>query len=211
MVPKSSDMPLAIVRAGDPVLRQIARSLSADEMASTRIQRLIEQMRETMRKAPGVGLAAPQIGESLQLLVLEDPADLQRELPAALLSEMQRTPIPFQVLINPVMEERSAQTRVFFEGCLSVPGYRALVPRHTSVRVRAFNERGDAVSVAAEGWHARIIQHEIDHLHGTLCVDRMWPRSLCTTEAYNDVWLQRSIAEAVAAFQADPQQGTPAP
>ncbi|MHB2019637.1 MAG: peptide deformylase [Candidatus Xenobia bacterium] len=197
-------MPLPIVRAGDPVLRQQARPLTPEEIRSPRIRRLIEQMRETMRKAPGVGLAAPQIGESLQLLVLEDAAELQRELPAALLAEMQRVPIPFQVLINPVILERSTDTRVFFEGCLSVPGYRALVPRHANVRVRARNEQGEEVEMAAAGWYARIIQHEVDHLGGMLCIDRMWPRSLCTTEAYNEVWLHRSIAEAIAAFEADP-------
>jgi peptide deformylase len=163
-------MLLKIVQAGEPVLRMPARPLTPEEIASAEVQQLIELMRETMRHAPGVGLAAPQIGLPLQLAVVEDTAEVEAT---------ERTPVPFHVIVNPRLtlgEERVE----FFEGCLSVDGYQAVVARARTVRVEARDHRGEPTAIDARGWYARILQHEIDHLGGTLYIDRMRPRTFTT-------------------------------
>src|SRR6266481_2300915 len=128
-------MPLTIVDVGDPVLRQVARPLSRSVVRSSEIQRLIADMRETMRAAPGVGLAAPQVGHSIQLVVIEDQASYQKDISPEQLSAKERRPVPFHVVINPELVSRSEETKEFFEGCLSLGGYSAIVPRAQSVRV----------------------------------------------------------------------------
>jgi peptide deformylase len=163
-------MHLKIVQAGDPVLREPARALTADELASAEIQQLIEMMRETMRDAPGVGLAAPQIGVPLQLAVIED---------VVVLEATERKPVPFHVIVNPRL--RLGRDAVeFFEGCLSVEGFQAVVARAHAVEVEALDHDGSPVKIGASGWYARILQHEIDHLHGTLYIDRMRSRTFST-------------------------------
>jgi peptide deformylase len=189
-------MVMKIVQAGDPVLRSRARALLPNEIRSKAIQQLIEQMRETMRAAPGVGLAAPQIGEPLQLAVVEDRDDYQRNVDKARLSLLERKPVPFHVIINPRLTLREGgEPARFFEGCLSLTGLIGLVPRALDVHVDALDERGDPVSIDAHGWHARILQHEIDHLGGTLCVDRMYTSALMTRDVYAQFWSNRSIEE----------------
>jgi len=187
-------MRLKIVQTGEPVLRQAARELSPEEIRGAEIQQLIEWMRETMRDAPGVGLAAPQVGLSLQLAVIEDPADLQRMMPPEKLAERGRRPVPFHVIVNPVLSLRGAPVE-FFEGCLSVAGFLGLVPRASHVSVNCLDEQGKPRSIAADGWYARILQHEIDHLHGTLYLDRMHSRSFTTAEHLNRHWSELPIAE----------------
>ncbi len=163
-------MNLKIVQAGEPVLRQAARPLTATEIASAEIQQLIELMRETMRDAPGVGLAAPQIGLPLQLAVIEDVAEIEAT---------ERAPVPFHVIANPRLT-LGGEMIDFFEGCLSVEGFQAVVPRARTVQVAALDHRGEAITIAAHGWYARILQHEIDHLGGTLYIDRMRSRTFST-------------------------------
>ena len=175
-------MTLEIVQTGDPVLRTIARQLSLDEIRSESTQRLIAQMRDTMRAAPGVGLAAPQIGESIQLAVIEDRIEYIENVSAEQLEARRREPIPFHVIINPKLTIAGEDTVDFFEGCLSVQGFAAIVPRGTSVLVDCLNERGEQIKLRGEGWYARILQHEIDHLNGTLYIDHMQTRSFSTVE-----------------------------
>jgi len=189
-------MLLPIVHAGEPVLRQQARALSPQEIRSKEIQKLIEHMRETMREAPGVGLAAPQIGLSLQLAVIEDRKQYHKEIAPEQLALRERRPVPFHVVVNPrirIVEEH--QIAEFFEGCLSLPGYFALVPRSRSVRVECLDQRGNPKTIEASGWYARILQHEIDHLHGNLYIDRMHSRSLSSTENWEKFWKGKPIAE----------------
>jgi peptide deformylase len=188
-------MAMTIVQAGHPVLRTRAKALELEEIRSKRIQQLIEEMRETMREAPGVGLAAPQIGESLQLAVIEDQADYQRNVSAERLALLDRRPVPFHVLINPKLTLRDDGPARFFEGCLSVSGVMGVVPRSRSVHVEALNERGVPVSIDARGWYARILQHEIDHLAGVLCIDRMFTRTLMTQDNYAQFWGNQSIEQ----------------
>jgi peptide deformylase len=175
-------MKLEIVQTGDPVLRQQGRWLNRADITSPQIQELIELMRETMREAPGVGLAAPQIGESIQLAVIEDRAEYLADIPTEQLAKYQRAPVPFHVIINPKLTVVDNSPAQFFEGCLSVEGYLAAVERALKVRVECLNERGEAITINAQGWYARILQHEIDHLNGILYVDRMNTRTLSTAE-----------------------------
>jgi peptide deformylase len=173
---------LKIVQTGDPVLRQIARPLSVDEIRSDATRRLIEEMRETMRAAPGVGLAAPQIGESIQLAVIEDRIDYTKDVSSEELAARQRSSVDFHVIINPKISIVGETTVDFFEGCLSVEGFVAIVSRAVNVRVECLNERAEPITITAQGWYARILQHEIDHLNGTLYIDRMHTRSFSTVD-----------------------------
>jgi peptide deformylase len=177
-------MRLKIVSVGEPGLRTSSQALSREEILSPRIHDLIEHMRETIRDAPGVGLAAPQVGESIQLVVIEDRVEYHKTLSGAELQERDRREIPFHVLINPVIEAVGESTTSFFEGCLSLPGYTALVSRARQVRVSALDHHGESSVIEASGWYARILQHEIDHLHGALYIDRMDPRTFSTLENY---------------------------
>lgn len=193
-------MKLKIVQAGDPVLRQHARDLSPDEIKSAAIQQLIELMRETMRDAPGVGLAAPQIGESIRLVVIEDRAEYQQSISEERLAERERTVVPFHVIANPVLTVLDPSPRLFFEGCLSVSGFAALTARYATVRVDGLNERAEPVSIEASGWYARILQHETDHLNGQLYVDRMLTRSFMTDASFRRHWQDRPVAEVSTAL-----------
>jgi peptide deformylase len=177
-------MILKIRQAGEPVLRQKARPLSADEILDRNIQELIESMRETMHDAPGVGLAAPQVGVPVQLVVVEDQLRFLQKLSSEELAERERSAVPFHVLINPAITFSGPETVEFFEGCLSVAGFTALVPRAREIRVECLNERAEPVMIEAKGWYARILQHELDHLLGTLYIDRMGSRSFSTLENY---------------------------
>ena len=175
-------MTIDIVQVADPVLREIARELSVDEIKSPAIQDLILQMRDTMRAAPGVGLAAPQIGASLQLAVIEDRIEYQKGISPEQLEARRREPIDFHVIINPRLRFLGDKTVDFFEGCLSVAGFAGKVSRGTTVLVDCLNARGEPITLKAKGWYARILQHEIDHLNGTLYIDRMDTRSFTTIE-----------------------------
>lgn len=167
------------------------------------IQQLIEWMRETMRDAPGVGLAAPQIGLPLQIAVIEDRAEYSQAATLEALAERERQPVDFHVLINPRIVERSEEQVEFFEGCLSVTGFSALVKRSRSVVVETLDERGQERRIEAHGWYARILQHEIDHLNGTLYIDRMAPRSFMSVENLNRYWSKLPVREVHGTLRLD--------
>ncbi|HEY6247506.1 MAG TPA: peptide deformylase [Pyrinomonadaceae bacterium] len=175
-------MILPIVQTGNPVLRHVGRELTAEEIKSPAIQKLIESMRDTMRAAPGVGLAAPQIGESIQLAVIEDRAEYIQDASPEQLEERNRSVIEFHVIVNPKITLLDDGSAAFFEGCLSVEGFLAVVRRAYRVRVECLNERAEPIKIEAEGWYARILQHEIDHLNGKLYIDRMESRTFTTTD-----------------------------
>jgi peptide deformylase len=181
-------MILKIRQTGEPVLREKARPLSVDEILDRTIQDLIESMRETMHDAPGVGLAAPQVGISVQLVVVEDQPQFLQKLSSEELAERERNAVPFHVLINPVITAAGSETAEFFEGCLSVAGFAALVSRSKQVRVECLNEKAEPVVIEAKGWYARILQHEIDHLQGELYIDRMNTRSFSTLDNQTRYW-----------------------
>lgn len=181
-------MSLPIVEVGNPVLRCVARTLSPEEILSTEIQKLIAHMRETMHGAPGVGLAAPQVGHSIQLAVIEDREQYHKDIAPEQLAAKERRRVPFHVLINPRVVWQSEDTREFFEGCLSLPGYTAVVRRAHAVRVECLDETGNSRSIEAKGWYARILQHEIDHLQGHLYIDRMETRSFSSLDNFSEFW-----------------------
>lgn len=196
-------MRLKIVQAGDPVLRKQSRPLTREEITSPSIQQLIELMREAMREAPGVGLAAPQIGLPLQLAVIEDRAEYIDNLTAEELAARQRSEIPFHVIINPQLSFMDDSSAAFFEGCLSLEGFSAIVDRALNVRVECLNERAEETTINAHGWYARILQHEIDHLNGTLYIDRMKTRTLTTAENMFRFWQDKSIRQVLAELRRD--------
>lgn len=188
---------LKIVQAGHPVLRQKARPLTPEEIRGPQIQRLIEEMRETMRDAPGVGLAAPQVGLGLQLVVIEDkPAYVEHGDPEEMKARG-RTAVPFQVLVNPRLTVVDATPLEFFEGCLSVTDMVMVVPRLRAVRVEALDHAGAPVTLSAEGWPARILQHEIDHLRGVLCIDRMLSRTFMSVRNHGQWWGNASVKDVI--------------
>src|SRR6185295_6104488 len=191
-------MKLKIVQAGDPVLRKQSRPVTREEILSPAIQELIPLMRDTMREAPGVGLAAPQIGQSIQLAVIEDRATYIKDVSEEEIAQRQRSAIPFHVLINPKLTVVGNSSAVFFEGCLSVEGYQAIVDRALDVHVECLNERGEEVKINAHGWYARILQHEIDHLNGILYIDRMKTRTYTTGENFFQYWMHRPIEDVLS-------------
>jgi peptide deformylase len=193
-----------IVQAGDPVLRRRAEAVSLDALATPFVQQLIATMVQTMRSAPGVGLAAPQLGESLRILVMEDDNPEQMAaMSQARRVELRRERFGLHVVVNPVLEPVGEETDEFFEGCLSVDGYRALVVRHRRVHLSGWDAAGAPVALDLEGWPARIAQHECDHLDGILYVERMDPRTFTTNANLDRWWKARPAGEIHRALAGD--------
>ena len=176
------DKTLPIVSAGDPVLRARAAEVAEEKLGSPDLLDLVELMIATMRAAPGVGLAAPQIGLPLRVIVLEDPADVVASLSDEARAARGRVAFPVIAIVNPVLHLIEGERATFFEGCLSVPGYAAQVTRALTVEVTGKTPAGEPFSWRVSGWPARILQHECDHLAGTLYVDRMDSRSFAKVE-----------------------------
>lgn len=154
-----------IVFLPEPVLRRKAKPVTKFDKE---LQTLIDDMIETMREAPGVGLAAPQVNISQQLAVIEYDEDEDEE-------ENEDTPPKpkkLYVIINPEIIKTSEEKVMGIEGCLSIPGLQGEVERHESIQVKALNRHGSPVKLKVDGWMARIFQHEIDHLNGVLFTDR---------------------------------------
>ena len=184
-----------IVQAGVPVLRGRAAPVPPGEIGTPPMRELVAAMIATMRAAPGVGLAAPQIGIPLRIIVVEDPADRLAALAPEDLRERERVPFPARALFNPLLVPVGADRATFFEGCLSVDGFVALVERFRDVEVNALDENAEPVTLALRGWPARILQHEVDHLDGTLYVDRMLTRSFATVACAQEHFAGKSIAD----------------
>jgi peptide deformylase len=186
---------LKLFEAGELVLRRPSRELTPEEIVSAQIQDLIGSMYETMRAAPGVGLAAPQIGLPLQLAVIEDRQEFIDKLPPEHATARLRSAVAPHVIVNPRLTLEAGEDVEFFEGCLSLPGFTAIVPRALAVRVDCLNERAEPVTIYGRGWYSRILQHEIDHLHGTLYIDRMLTRSFMGRENFERYWKDVRVEE----------------
>ena len=161
---------LKVARMGHPVLRARARAVDPGQIRSPAIQRLIDDMFETMREYQGVGLAAPQIHESLRIFVAgfaPSPDDEAED------EEDDDHRVPLMALINPEITPTSTDVVEDWEGCLSIPDVRGRVPRALRITVQAYDRRGKRIEVQASGFTARVIQHETDHLDGVLFLDRM--------------------------------------
>lgn len=172
-----------IVQAGHPALRAVATPYDA-QLSDEELTALLEVMHRTMRAAPGVGLAAPQLGLPLAIAVLEDPGTLSDEHAQV----REREALPYRVLVNPSYEPVGDVRSSFYEGCLSVVGYTAVVARARQVHLTGHDEHGEEVDELVTGWSARIVQHETDHLGGTLYLDRAELRSLATTDGFGARW-----------------------
>lgn len=172
---------LKIARMGHPVLRKKARDLTPKEIRSPEIQRLIEDMVETMHEYNGIGLAAPQVHLGLQLAVIEFEEDSDRY------PDMGDQPLG--VYINPRITVLDSEEQAFWEGCLSVPELRGLVHRPRKIRVEYLDRDAKPKSIEAEGFLATVFQHELDHLAGKLFVDRMKDMTkLAFLQEYQRYW-----------------------
>jgi peptide deformylase len=179
-------------QTNDSVLRQLARPLLIEEINSREIQELINNMREVMYNAPGVGLAAPQIGYSLQVITIHDQAQFHQGISPKILAERGRKPIDFHVIINPTLTIVDATDNYFFEGCLSICQGCRIMPRKQTVKLNALNEKAEAIEVIASGWYARILQHECQHLAGKLLFDFARAETEITFAEYKTDWLDAS-------------------
>jgi len=174
---------LKVARLGHPVLRSITKNLAPKEITTPETQRLIDNMVETMKEYDGVGLAAVQVHVSTQIAVLE-VADNPRY--------PQKPEVPLTVLINPKIEPLSEETEEDWEGCLSIIEMRGKVPRYKEIKVVGFNSEGKKLDFIASGFHARVIQHEWDHLQGKVFLDRMKDLSTLTyLPEYSRYWINR--------------------
>lgn len=184
------------------MLRRRAAEVPIDEIAGVGITNLIAALREALVKVPGVGVAAPQIGVPRRVVLVQDLESFHETIPPERLVELERSPIDPYVLINPELELVGEEKRTFFEGCLSVGGGKlcALVRRHRTVRVRYFDPDGNPHEDIRSGWHARILQHEVDHLNGTLYVDTMLSRTLMTSK-HRTRWAHLPTADVLSAFE----------
>lgn len=182
---------LPIVQAGEPVLRQ--RTVAYHGQLSKRtLAKLIDTMHTTMLEAPGVGLAATQIGLGLALAVVEDHVRDDEDDPREIAE------FPFHVIINPSYKPTSDKTASFYEGCLSFDGYQAVRKRWLDITAEWDDEDGKHHSEPLHGWPARIFQHETDHLSGELYIDRAEIRSLTTTENLEDYWCDDPVPTEAA-------------
>jgi peptide deformylase len=186
-----------IAQMGEPILRGITRELAPSEIGSASIQALIDDMIETMHDADGAGIAAPQVYEPLRLCVMELHGNPRYPTAAE---------IPLTVLVNPVVEPLVPNPHApalehsvsMYEGCLSVQGIRGRVVRPRKVRVRALGRQGEPIEMLLEGPLASVVQHETDHLHGILFIDRADPRTLTFLREYRYVPLEERIKDGGA-------------
>ena len=179
---------LKIAKLGNPVLRQVAKSLDLKDLAESSMQTFIDDMIETMHHEGGVGLAAPQVNRSIQIVVLE-------------YAENERYPdeisIPLTVLVNPVLSDYSQETKEGWESCLSLVDFRGLVPRSTTVTVDAYDRQGKKIQKTVSGFEAVVLQHELDHLKGFVFLDRMKDLTqLSYQEEFEEFWLKKEDASS---------------
>ena len=187
-----------IVQAGHPVLRSKAEDVPKEKIATPEFAALVQTMIDTMRAAPGVGLAAPQIGVPWRVIVLEDREALITKLSDLEQKERERVPFAPRVFVNPTLTQVGEEKVTFFEGCLSVAGFAGLVERAAEVEVHGLDEHGEPQTWRVRGWPARILQHEVDHIDGRLYVDRMRTRSFSTQEQVKQRFAGKSISAILA-------------
>lgn len=200
--PSSTTMkPPPIVQTGAPVLRARASEVPPERVTTKEMRDLVATMIATMRAAPGVGLAAPQIGVPLRVIVLEDRDELLKYLTPDERRERERVTFPTRVFFNPVLTPVGDARATFFEGCLSVKGFVGLVDRSLEVEVTGLDANAEPQTWRVRGWPARILQHEVDHLDGMLYIDRMKTRSFATAEHAKALYGGKPIAEILRSLE----------
>jgi len=191
---------LPIVEAGDPVLRTVCAPVDG-QLDDAELRAFADALHRTMRSAPGVGLAAPQVGVPLRMFVAEDPVPSQLdEAAAGRLTVRRRVPFGPRVVLNASYTATTDATASFYEGCLSVPGYQAVVDRPLTIALAGHDLAGGALDEELSGWPARIVAHESDHLDGVLYLDTAQMRSLATNDAVARWWGRADTREAAAAL-----------
>lgn len=185
-----------IVQLGHPVLRMDAAEYSG-QLTPALLEDLLLVMRATMHAAPGVGLAAPQLGIPLRIAVLEDRHPVAEDAAAA----REREPLGYFAAINPQYRAVGGRPAAFYEGCLSFAGYQGVVERPADIAANYATPAGDHVNREFHGWQARIFQHETDHLDGTVYIDKALTRSLVSNAEYLRRWAGADIAEARAGLR----------
>lgn len=182
---------LPIVKLGDPVLRQKARPVPPEELASPEMQRFVDDLIDTMHDANGAGLAAPQVGNPVAIAAVH-------------VKDNPRYPykpnVPLTVFVNPTITPLSEDTALLYEGCLSVPDLRGRVPRWMHIRVQAVDRHGQPLDFEARGLTAGTFQHEFDHLEGLLFVDRVQDPRTFSTWANFDRFHKRAFVEEARAL-----------
>lgn len=180
---------LKVARMGHPVLRKKARELAPEEIRSDEIRRLIQDMMETMKEYSGIGLAAPQVHQSVQLAIIGFSEDNERY--------RGKGAFPLTVLINPLISVLDPTEQQYWEGCLSVPELRGLVARPRKIQVDYLNTEGQSETVVVEDFLATVFQHELDHLQGMLYIDRIRDTTrLSFLEEYQRYWMPTEGDEA---------------
>ncbi len=190
---EAGDGTAPIVEAGAPVLRTDTRPFDG-QVDDAELQQLAEVMRTTMLAAPGVGLAAPQVGIGLSMFVAEDPGARDPEVAKV----REREPMPLRVVLDAKYERAGGDDVAFFEGCLSIPGYQAVVARPREIALTGIDLQGNSIAEVVSGWSARIVAHETDHLSGILFLDKAEMRSLATNASVAKLWNQPSTQKAAA-------------
>ncbi|HJQ09389.1 MAG TPA: peptide deformylase [Candidatus Saccharimonadales bacterium] len=170
-------MLLDVAQVGKSTLRDTAKKVTVSNIKAGKTQQLIDLMIATLRAKPGVGLAAPQVGEPLRIIIVEDKKQYQDNVPKELLAYQKRKPVKLHAIVNPEIEIIDAAKEHLFEGCLSIAGYRAVVPRAKTIRVSGLDRNGKP-----------IIQYEVDHLNGKLYIDIMHPKSFISEKSFSDNW-----------------------
>jgi peptide deformylase len=176
---------LKVAKLGNPILREISKQVDLKELADQQgeLQGFIDDMIDTMREEDGVGLAAPQVNRSQQIVVLE--YENNERYP-------DESSIPVTVLVNPVLSDYGEEKVLGWESCLSLVDFRGLVPRSTSVTLKAYDRDGDRIEKRATGFEAVVLQHEIDHLNGKVFLDRMEDLTkLAYQEEFEEFWLKK--------------------
>jgi peptide deformylase len=182
---------LKVARMGHPVLRARAKPLDPGDIKSARVQQLIDDMFETMQEYQGVGLAAPQVHESLRLFVAGIAPNVDDDE-----DEEEEDRVPLMALINPEITVVGTDTADEWEGCLSIPDIRGRVTRAREIKVKAYDRRARRIEINARGFTARVIQHETDHLDGVLFFDRMESfETLTFLEEFGRYWSRRNVPE----------------
>lgn len=166
-----------VAQTGDPVLRVKTQSVPQDHISHPDTQALLKRMVQLLRSCGCVGLSAPQLGVPLQIMVLELRDEMCQLVPPDVRALREMDPFPLKIFINPTMRILDSRKISYPEGCSSIHGFSAVVPRYHSVEISGLNEKGEHTSWKAQGWAARVIQHEMDHLGGVLYVDKMDPRT----------------------------------
>ncbi|WP_116449506.1 peptide deformylase [Blastococcus litoris] len=197
-------LPSQLALAGTPVLHRVCRSYDQEIWPPDRLGRLRDILSLTMTTSRGVGIAANQIGVDLRMIVLGDRAVAPPGVDPGLYGRQGRYPFETYGLLDPVLEPvLDAGWSAWFEGCLSVPGYTALVARWNAVVVRALTPAGEPTTFQADGWHARILQHETDHVNGVLYTERMTPRTLMDKARYQTHWQGLPVADVLTGLGAE--------